>query len=98
MPRPKKSRWIGHQPFALLFKPQGIPMRVLEQIPIELDELEAMRLADLEGMSQASAAERMQVSRATFGRILAAAHRKTAQALVQGKAIRITGQADENIG
>jgi len=56
-----------------------------------LDELEAIRLADLEGLYQEKAAERMEVSRATFGRILDAAHRKIAGALIRGKALRIEG-------
>jgi len=58
-----------------------------------LDELEALRLADLEGLYQEEAAERMGVSRATFGRIVEAARRKTAQALVGGRALRIEGGA-----
>jgi predicted DNA-binding protein (UPF0251 family) len=89
MPRPKKIRWVDHRPDARFFKPQGIPLRLLEQVPLAIDELEALRLADFEGMSQEKAAQKMRISRATFGRILAAAHHKTAEALVHGKAIRI---------
>jgi predicted DNA-binding protein (UPF0251 family) len=68
-----------------------MPARAVEEILMTLDELESMRLADLEGLYQEQAAERMAVSRATFGRILEAARRKVAEALIQGKALRIEG-------
>lgn len=89
MPRAKKCRRIGCQPGALFFKPKGIPLCSLEISPLSLDEFEAIRLADLEGLDQAEAALRMNVSRATFGRILERAHRAIAQALVNGQAIAI---------
>ncbi len=73
------------------FKPRGVPLKRLEEVALGIDELEAVRLADLEGLYQDAAAERMRVSRATFGRIVAAARRKIAEALVSGKAIRIAG-------
>ena len=91
MPRPKKCRWISVNPGASFFKPQGIPLRLLDQVDLEMDELESMRLADLESLSQEEAANRMNVSRATFGRIVAQARHKIADALVHGKAIRIEG-------
>lgn len=91
MPRPKKSRWIACQPGVSFFKPQGVPMRMLEQVDLEMDELEAMRLADCEGLNQEEAAKRMNISRATFGRIVAQGRQKIADALVHGKAIRIQG-------
>jgi predicted DNA-binding protein (UPF0251 family) len=75
----------------VLFKPAGIPARLLEEVVLTLDELEALRLADLEGEYQEAAAARMGVSRATFGRIVGEARRKVAEALVQGKALRIEG-------
>jgi predicted DNA-binding protein (UPF0251 family) len=74
-----------------VFHPAGIPSRVLDEIVLTLDEFEAIRLADLEGLYQEQAAERMIVSRPTFGRILAAAHRKVAEALVHGKTLKIEG-------
>lgn len=74
---------------AMYFKPQGIPMRFLEEIEMELDEIEAIRLADLEGLYQVDAAARMGVSRQTFGNIIARAHKKVATALLGGKALRI---------
>jgi len=91
MPRPKKSRWISCHPGVSFFKPQGIPLRMLNQVCLEMDELEAMRLADLESLSHEDAAQRMNVSRATFGRIVALGRKKVADALVHGKAIRIEG-------
>jgi uncharacterized protein len=74
-----------------VFKPAGIPTRELAAIVMALDEFEAIRLADLEGLYQAQAAERMNVSRPTFSRIIEAAHRKVAEALVYGRALRIEG-------
>ena len=91
MPRPKKSRWINDHPNVTYFKPQGIPMRFLNHVELGVDEFEAIRLADLEGLSQEEAAPKMNVSRATFGRIVTQARSKIADALVNGKAIRIEG-------
>lgn len=89
MPRPQKERRIGHCAPAVYFKPQGIPLRILESVDLAADELEAVRLADFEGLYQEQAAERMGVSRQTLGLILARAHKKIAEALTQGKAIRL---------
>lgn len=91
MPRPKKCRRIREHTGVRFFKPHGIPMRFLEHVSLTLDEMEALRLADLEGMSQQEGADRMNVSRATFGRIIASARRKTAEALYTGRAIKIEG-------
>ena len=74
-----------------MFKPIGIPVRELEEVVMTLDEFEAMRLADLGGLYQEQAAEQMNVSRTTFSRIIDSAHRKTADVLVHGKALRIEG-------
>lgn len=78
-------------PAAPVYKPAGVPMRELEEVVMTLDEFEAMRLADLEGLYQEQAAEQMRVSRPTFSRVVESAHRKVADALVHGKAIRIEG-------
>ncbi len=91
MPRPHCCRRIQGEPAAPVFKPAGVPLRALESIAMTLDELEALRLADLEGLYQEEAAARMGVSRSTFSRIVAAAHRKVADALVHGKALTIAG-------
>jgi len=85
-------------PQCVYFKPQGIPMRILEQVSLAVDELEAVRLADLQGLYHADAAERMGVSRQTFGRILDSAHQKIADALAHGKALRIEGGPFELAG
>ncbi len=89
MPRPHCPRYVSARPYAVYFKPAGIPAHALQEVVLELDELEALRLADLEGLYQAQAAETMRVSRATFGRILESAHRKVAEALVLGKALEL---------
>lgn len=99
MARPMKCRRVSCAVAAVYFKPQGIPMRFLEEIEMELDEIEALRLADLEGLYQADAAARMGVSRQTFGNIIARAHKKVASALLCGKALRIAaaGQSIERL-
>jgi len=91
VPRPYCCRRIAGEPAASIFKPIGIPMRTLEEVVMTLDEFEAIRLADLDGLYQEAAAAQMAVSRPTFSRIIAAAHRKVADALVHGKALRIEG-------
>lgn len=91
MPRPSLCRRIAQHPDATYFKPPGIPLTELEEVVLTVDELEALRLADKEGMYQEHAAERMNISRPTFGRIVETARRKVAEALVEGKALRIEG-------
>ena len=91
MPRPFCRRRIAGRPPAPIFKPIGIPIVDLEEVVLSLDEFEAMRLADLDGLYQEQSAEQMNVSRPTFSRIIDAAHRKIADALVHGKALRIEG-------
>ena len=73
------------------FKPRAVPLSALEEVLLSVEELEALRLAHKEGLYQQDAAERMGVSRATFGRVLDAAHRKVTKALVEGCALRIEG-------
>ncbi len=91
MVRPINCRRIGSMPESNYFKPRGIPLSMLEEVILTVDEFEAIRLADLEGLYQEQAAERMKVSRPTFGRIIDSAHKKVAEALVQGKALKIEG-------
>jgi predicted DNA-binding protein (UPF0251 family) len=91
MPRPPVCRRIAKHPEATYFKPRGIPLSELDEVVLGVDELEAMRLADKEGLYQDDAGERMQISRASFGRIVEAARRKVTEALVEGKALRIEG-------
>jgi len=91
MPRPCKDRVIRVNPAVSYFKPQGIPMSQLEEVILTRDELEAVRLADEQGFYQAQAAEAMGISRQTFGNIINNAHAKIAQALLHGKALRVSG-------
>jgi predicted DNA-binding protein (UPF0251 family) len=91
VPRPFCPRRIAGRPAASVFKPVAIPTRQIEEVVMTLDEFEALRLADLEGLYQEEAAARMGISRPTFGRIIDAAHRKVADALVHGKALRMEG-------
>lgn len=91
MPRPRKCRRVAFMPGVTFFKPAGVPMRSLEETRLSLEEVEALRLKDLEGMEQEPAAEKMSVSRPTFQRVLASARRKVADALLNGKAVRIAG-------
>ncbi len=89
MPRPFKMRCVARMPNVTVFKPAGVPACDLQQVELHLDELEALRLVDGEGMDQAEAAQCMKVSRASVGRILERARGKVAQALVEGQAIFI---------
>lgn len=95
MPRPCCRRMIGRMPGCRLFKPDGEPDSTLEEVVLSLDELEALRLADHEGLYHESAAARMNVSRQTFGRIIESARRKVASALIEARALRIEGGAVE---
>ncbi|HWQ83020.1 MAG TPA: DUF134 domain-containing protein, partial [Anaerolineales bacterium] len=91
MPRPRKRRRVARlpRPDALIYKPAGIPLERLSRVSLLAEELEALRLADLEGMDQVQAAERMAISRSTFQRILARARRQVALALVEGNALEV---------
>jgi predicted DNA-binding protein (UPF0251 family)/predicted Fe-Mo cluster-binding NifX family protein len=91
MPRPFKCRRVAFRPGVTYFKPAGIPLRELEEVTIPLEEAEALRLKDIEGLEQEQGAERMNISRPTFQRILASARKKIADAILNGKAIRIEG-------
>ncbi len=91
MPRPHKMRTVNGYPTATIFKPAGIPKFQLEEVVLTLDEFEALRLADYHGLYQDDAAASMNVSRQTLGNILVEAHRKVADCLVNGKALRIEG-------
>ncbi len=91
MARPFKKRRVGCKPEANYFKPRGIPVADLDEVVLTMDELEAIRLADLEEYYQEKAAKQMDVSRQTFGNIVKSAHKKIAAALVQGKALKIEG-------
>jgi len=91
MSRPFKCRHIGCEPGINYFKPRGIPLAGLQQVVLTVDEYEAVRLADLEGLYQEEAAKKMKISRQTFGNIISSARGKIADAIINGKAIKIEG-------
>jgi len=89
--RPKRLRCVRFQPGVTYFKPRGIPLIELETVTLALDEVEALRLADLNNLEQVEAAQQMKISQSTFQRILTAARQKISQALIRGMAIKIGG-------
>ena len=91
MSRPQKCRRVAFLPRVSYFKPAGVPLRLLDEVILSVEEAEALRLKDLEGLEQKEGAERMNVSRPTFQRVLASARQKTADAILHGKSIRIEG-------
>ena len=95
MARPKICRRIALNPTITVFKPRGVPASELEIITLEMDELEAIRLADLEELYHEDAADQMHISRTTFGRALEKAHKKIADALLHGKALVFNTKQEE---
>jgi predicted DNA-binding protein (UPF0251 family) len=91
MSRPSKCRRVEFLPGVTYFKPAGIPLRDLEEVRISIEETEALRLKDIEGLEQEQGAAKMNISRPTFQRILASARQKSTDALLNGKAIIIDG-------
>lgn len=91
MVRPQKERRVEQLPPVTSYKPAGVPRCNIEEIVLTIEEMEAIRLSDVEQFDQAAAAERMDVSPPTFNRILNSAHKKIASALWQGYALRIEG-------
>jgi uncharacterized protein len=91
MPRPCKIRRVVCGPQVMNFKPCGIPKDQLESIVLNVDELEAIRLADLEGLYQEQAAKIMNISRQTFGNIICNAHKKVAEFLLKSRFLTIEG-------
>jgi uncharacterized protein len=91
MARPQKHRIVAFNPNVSYFKPRGIPLLELDEVDLTVDEREAIRLADLQGLSHEEAGMRMGVSRATFGRIVQHARYAVADALINGKAINVEG-------
>jgi len=89
MPRPRCLRRIRFRPDVTYYKPQGVPMRHLQVIELTHEELEALRLKNVEGLTQVECAEKMETSQSTLQRILTSAERKVSTALIRGAAIRI---------
>jgi predicted DNA-binding protein (UPF0251 family) len=91
MPRPRKPRFVQGRPIVDAFMPNRIPPWGREEIVLPVEGLEAIRLSDFQSQDHDSAAKMMNVSRQTFGRILAEARAIVAEALVMGKVLRIEG-------
>ncbi len=89
MPRRKIPRCVRFKPNVYYFKPQGVPLRFLEEVVLFPDELEALKLYEVDGLTQTAAAKKMKISQPTFARILESANKKIAQAIIAGKAIKI---------
>ena len=88
--RPCKQRRIRFSHKITYYKPQGIPVRNLEVEEISIEELEALRLKNVKNLDQNECARKMNVSQSTFQRVLSVAYKKISDALINGKAIKIT--------
>lgn len=91
MVRPRLCRRVRFNPNVTYFKPRGIPLRELEETILNVDEFEAVRLKDLEGLEQEECAKKMNISQPTFHRLVLSARKKIADAIINGKAIKIEG-------
>ncbi|MFA6098074.1 MAG: DUF134 domain-containing protein [Patescibacteria group bacterium] len=89
MPRPRLRRKLCINPDVFYFKPRGVPLNQLKVISVTREELEAFWLVDVKGYEQTRAARHMGTSQSTIQRILQSARKKTAQALIEGKAVAI---------
>ncbi|KAA0257053.1 DUF134 domain-containing protein [Deferribacter autotrophicus] len=95
MARPSKVRMVAFKPKYYEFKPKGVPSTELEKVELAMDELEAVRLADYEGLDHEEAAELMGISRPTFSRLVEKARRKVAEMLIESKELVIEGGSVE---
>ena len=91
MPRPRLCRRVYFNPSVTYFKPRGVRLRDLNESILTIDELESVRLKDLEGLEQETAAKKMNISQPTFHRLILPARRKISDALINGKAIKFEG-------
>jgi len=91
MPRPRIRRRLRFKPNVHYFKPQGVPMRELEEVVILPDELEALKLHDIDGLEQIEASKKMGISQPTFARTLDSVYKKLADGIINGRAIKIGG-------
>ncbi len=89
MPRPRLRRRICGRPISNYFKPAGIGIRELDEVILTQGEFEALSLKDLQGFSQEECAKQMEISQPTFHRTLLSARKKTSEAIIKGKAIKI---------
>jgi predicted DNA-binding protein (UPF0251 family)/predicted Fe-Mo cluster-binding NifX family protein len=97
MVRPQKCRRVGFIPGITYFKPAGVPMRELDEIHLTVEEAEAVRLKDIVDLEQEECSKHMNISRPTYQRLLESARKKIADALLNGKAIRIGGGNYETV-
>jgi predicted DNA-binding protein (UPF0251 family) len=91
MSRPEKNRKVYEPPLITGFKPMGIQSRHVQHTILTLDEYEAFRLSDFNGLSHAEAAEEMEISRSTFTRLIEKARKKIADLIICGKMLNIEG-------
>ncbi|PKL31254.1 hypothetical protein CVV43_03270 [Candidatus Saccharibacteria bacterium HGW-Saccharibacteria-1] len=89
MPRPRLRRKICFNPNVTYFKPRGVPMSTLDIVEMTIEEVEALRLKNVDQLSQIECAKKMDTSQSTFQRILSSAYNKISDAIVNGKAIEI---------
>ena len=89
MVRPIKPRRVLFSPNVVYFKPRAVPLSLLDEVDLGIDELEALRLCDYKNLEQTEAAKKMKISQSTLQRILTSARKKVAEALTEGKAIKI---------
>ncbi len=89
MPRPRKTRILRFNPKTYYFKPRGIPLRNLEEAILSPDEVEALKLYNLDNLEQKEAAKKMGISQPTFARTIQSANKKLTEAIFEGKAIKI---------
>jgi len=98
MPRPRRRRSVRFNPDITFFRPEGVKDSYLEESILTVDEFEAVRLKDLEGLDQEEAAKKMNISQPTFHRLIRSARKKIADAIVKGKAIKIEGGVYKMVG
>jgi len=91
MVRPRKIKIVNFEPGVTYFKPRAVPLSQLEEVELTLDELETLRLSNLEKLNQEDAAKKMKIHQSTFQRTLTRAREKITDALINGKAIKIHG-------
>lgn len=89
MVRPFKRRFVRFDPNVVYFKPRAVPLSLLSEVELGIDELEALRLCDYKNLEQTEAAKKMKISQSTLQRILVSARKKVAEAIIEGKAIKI---------
>lgn len=89
MTRPRLCRQVEFNPNITYFKPQGVPMRDIEIVELTSEEVEALRLKNVEGLDQVGSAKKMKTSQSTFQRILSSAYKKISEAIIKGSAIKI---------